>query len=52
MHNLRPSTLDGRGAVHIDRIAAECLTLRQDARTTSLRLEVASLLADVLDTVF
>ena len=49
MHNFRPSILDGRGAVHIDYIAADCIRKRQDAATMSLRLEVASMLASVLD---
>ena len=49
MHNFRPTILDGRGAVHIDRIVNECITNRLDIRTIGTRLYVAALLAEVLD---
>lgn len=46
---MRPTILDGRGAVHIDRIVSECIENRTDPKVVAVRLEVASLLADVLD---
>lgn len=56
---MRPSVLDGPGAMHIDRIAADCIG--RDTRRVgdwqprpfgpdaSLRLEVAVIAATVLD---
>lgn len=46
---MRPSILDGRGAVHIDRIVNECINDRLDVKTIGIRLYVAALLAEVLD---
>lgn len=46
---MRPSVLDGPGAVHIDRITADCLTRRDPANVAAIRLEVAVIAADILD---
>lgn len=46
---MRPTILDGRGAVHIDRIVNECITNRLDIRTAEVRLYAAASLAEVLD---
>lgn len=48
---MRPTILDGRGAVHIDRIVNECITNRLDVRTVGIRLYVAALIAEVMDDI-
>lgn len=46
---MRPSVLDGPGAVHIDRITNEIVAERPNTSRATVRLIAAALLADILD---
>lgn len=43
------TALDGRGAVHIDRIIKECIADRLPRKAAEVRIAAAEALAEVLD---
>lgn len=45
----RVDPLDGRGAMHIDRVVRDCIAKHETPDITALRLQAAVYLSEILD---